>query len=258
MPEVNIIFSFKGKLTKISCNIDSYLREPAKKYASSLGKDITNLYFIYKFKEININTKIKEIKDIKDEIEINVYEKDKTRINDTIKYRVRSKDDKVQIFGEVFVKNNKNNFRIIILDNNKEYELFAFYDLKKFGGYVKNRTIEIKLKQIHEPTDLSMMFQGCRELISLPDLSYLNTDNITDISYMFSNCSLLTSLPDLSSWNTSKVKNMSSLFYGCSSLTSISDISYWDTSNVTDMSFLFYNCASLQSFPDISRWDTFQ
>ena len=258
MSKANIIFSLKGYIQKYECNINSYLREQAKKFALSIGKDIAKLYFVGGLKKININSKIKEIKEIKnnnEEIEINVYEKEEKEENNIIKYRVTGKEDKIQIFGEIFVANNKKNFKII-LDNNKEYELFEFYDLKKYSEYIYNKTIQIKLKQINEVTDLSMMFQSCRDLISLPDLSFLNIENVTDISYMFSNCSSLLSLPDLSSWNTSKVNNMSSLFYGCSSLTSLSDISYWDTSNVTDMSFLFYNCSSLKSLPDISKWDT--
>ena len=205
----------------------------------------------------NLNIKIKEFKSNDDEIEIKVYEKDDNDKNNKIIYRVSGKDDKIQIFGELFVKNNKNNFKLILdKRNNREYELFAFYDLKKFSKYIINRTIEIELKQINEVTDLSMMFQGCRDLISLPDLSKINIENVVDISYMFSNCSLLTSLPDLSSWDTSQVKNMSSLFYGCSSLTNLFDISLWDTSNVSDMSFLMYNCSSLISLPDLSKWDT--
>ena len=256
MSKINIIFILNGKKNKIICDKESYLREPAQKYALNMHINITNLYFVYELKKININAKIKEINSEKDEIEIYVYEKERDDENDKIIYNVSEKNDKVQIFGEIFVKNNKNNFKILIR-NNKEIELTAFYDLKKFSHTISNDdTIEIKLKQINEIKDLSMMFQGCRDLISLPDLSKLNLDNITDISYLFSNCSSLTSLPDISSWNTSKIKNISSLFYGCSSLEYIPDISYWDTSNVIDMSFLFYNCSNLKSLPDISKWDT--
>ena len=39
---------------------------------------------------------------------------------------------------------------------------------------------------------MSYMFGGCSSLLSLPDISKWNTDNITNMSYMFSGCS-----PDL-------------------------------------------------------------
>ena len=257
MSKIKILFIFQDFQKLIESDNESYLKEPAKKFSLSIKKRLADLNFVYGMKKINLNIKIKEIKSNKDEIEIKVYEKDDNDKDNKIIYRVSGKDDKIQIFGELFVKNNKNNFKLILDNkNNREYELFAFYDLKKFSKYIINRTIEIKLKQINEVTDLSMMFQGCRDLISLPDLSKINIENVVDISYMFSNCSLLSSLPDLSSWDTSQVKNMSSLFYGCSSLTNLFDISFWDTSNVSDMSFLMYNCSSLMSLPDLSKWDT--
>ena len=38
------------------------------------------------------------------------------------------------------------------------------------------------------------------------------------MSYLFSGCSSLISLPDISKWNVNNVNNMSFLFSGCSSL----------------------------------------
>ena len=56
------------------------------------------------------------------------------------------------------------------------------------------------------------MFYNCKSLISLPDISKWNTNNVIDISEMFYNCSSLESLPDISKWNTNNVIDMSSLF----------------------------------------------
>ena len=53
------------------------------------------------------------------------------------------------------------------------------------------------------------MFDGCYALISLPDISKWNTNNVTNMSYMFYGCSSLESLPDISKWNTNNVTNMS-------------------------------------------------
>ena len=64
---------------------------------------------------------------------------------------------------------------------------------------------------------------------------------------MFRNCSSLISLPDISKWNTNNVKNMFGMFNNCSSLLSLPDISKWNTNNVADMRFKrfrFNNCSS--------------
>jgi len=42
---------------------------------------------------------------------------------------------------------------------------------------------------------------------------------------MFNECKLLVSLPDISKWNSSNVNNMSGLFCKCNSLISLPDIS---------------------------------
>ena len=62
---------------------------------------------------------------------------------------------------------------------------------------------------------------------------------------MFQLCKILSSLPDISKWNTQNVTNMSFLFSYCSKLSALPDISKWNTQNVTDMSFMFYSTKSL-------------
>ena len=52
------------------------------------------------------------------------------------------------------------------------------------------------------------------------------------MSYMFGFCSSLLSLPDFSKWNPNNITNMFGMFYFCSSLLSLSDISKWNTNNV--------------------------
>ena len=51
------------------------------------------------------------------------------------------------------------------------------------------------------------MFCGCLSLLSLPDISKWNTNNVNDMSFMLSGCSSLLSLPDISKWNTNNVTN---------------------------------------------------
>ena len=103
--------------------------------------------------------------------------------------------------------------------------------------------------------NMSCLFEGCSSLISLSDLSEWNMKNINDISEMFKGCLSLISLPDITKWNAEKIKNMSGLFEGCSSLKSLPDISKWNMKNIKDIREMFKGCSSLISLPDISKWN---
>ena len=59
------------------------------------------------------------------------------------------------------------------------------------------------------------------------------------MSDIFNGCRSLKSLPDISKWDTKNVTDMSEMFYWCTSLNSLPDISKWDTKNVNDMSWMF-------------------
>ena len=167
-----------------------------------------------------------------------------------IKYKI-GKEDKIRIFGDDFVKNNKDSFKMII--NDKNYELDSFFKIK---NEKENEVLKIKLKQIKSVSNLSWMFSGCFDLIEIPEFSKLDMNNINNMKCMFNQCSKLSSLPDISKWNTSNVKDISGMFNLCSSLTELPDISKWDTNKVTDMSFMFTICSKLSSLPDISKWNT--
>ena len=68
------------------------------------------------------------------------------------------------------------------------------------------------------------MFDGCSSLLSLPDISKWNANDVKDISYMFKGCSSLSSLPDISKLNINNFTDIYSMFNGCSSLLSLSVI----------------------------------
>ena len=171
----------------------------------------------------------------------------------TLQYKIKKGEKKLKIFGEDFVKNNKDNCQIIL--ENKEHELSEYIDIEKLNNS-KDNIIEIKLMGINDITKASCMFYKCSSLISLSDFDKWNSINVTDMYRLFSECSLLKSLPDISKWNTNNLTNMGYMFSGCSSLKSLPDISKWDTSKVTFMGGVFYGCSSLLSLPDISKWNT--
>ena len=202
-----------------------------------------------KNESINDNKKIKN-ESIKENKEI-LNNNSNNKLNEmTIIYNIDKNKDKIRLFGEDFVKDNKDNCYILI--DGQKNELCGLY---KLNDIQKNKnTLEIKLIETKTITDMSSMFQECNSLFSIPDISNWNTINVTRMSFMFDNCSSLTSLPDISNWNTTNVTTMSFMFNNCSSLTSLPDISNWNTTNVTDMSSMFKNCSSLTSLPDISKW----
>jgi len=107
------------------------------------------------------------------------------------------------------VANNKENFKIIYQDN--IFDLMEYFDLKNKNN--NDDILEIYLKQINDINDMSFMFYKCSSLISLPELSRLNSNNVTKINSIFSGCSSLLKLPDISNWNTKNVSDMKCLFH---------------------------------------------
>ena len=170
----------------------------------------------------------------------------------TIKYGINEKDNKIRIFGEKFVNNNKDKCKLTIYDN--EYELCEY--INKDIIPEKSDILEIKLTETLQVTNLSDMFSYCDTLLPISDFSNWNTTNVNNMSAMFSYCSLLTSLPNISNWNTENVNNMSQMFSFCKSLLNLPDISNWKTKNVRNMSWMFAHCEKLSSFPEISKWKT--
>ena len=230
------------------------------------GKNISKL--IYKSDEINLNKNINLVSYNKidnkmpkenpkmeiDEITIiyskfNLSSSKSNYLSFQITYKETFSENK--LFGEYFVKNNKDKCKINI--NGKEYQLSSYID----NEYNKNvEFLEIKLKGVSKITDISGIFLGCLSLTALPDFDKINTSNIINMKQMFFCCETLISLPDISIWNTSKVESMSQMFRNCLLLSSLPDISKWDISKVKDIAGMFFQCEQLNFLPDISKWDT--
>ena len=159
--------------------------------------------------------------------------------------------DRIKIVSQDFVKNNKDNCKIII--NGHEQELSEFLDISN----MKNcEQIEVKLKETKTITNMSHMFLDCYNLISLPDFSEWDTSNVTSMQSLFNGCNSLSNLPDISNWNTENVISIRNIFWGCRKLTQLPDLSKWNTSNLTEIKGAFDGCIGLISLPDISKWDT--
>ena len=175
----------------------------------------------------------------------------KNQLDNMITIKYRANNNEIKIFGKEFVQNNKDNCYIIYNQNN--YELTQNFTFDKNSK--KDEIVQIKLKIINDLTNLSDMFYGCKSLISLPDISILNTSKVEEMNGMFRGCSSLYEIDDISNWDTSNVKSMNGMFHSCKSLTSLPDISKWNIQNVKDMSWMFYNCKSIKNLSLISKWD---
>ena len=103
-----------------------------------------------------------------------------------------------------------------------------------FYGNEERRVVKhINISKAHKVYN---MFNGCRSLITIPQLE---TSNVFDMGYMFGYCDKLITIPQL---NTSNVTNMDYVFYNCSELITIPQL---NTSKVTSMSNMFYGCSKL-------------
>lgn len=144
-------------------------------------------------------------------------------------------ENKIRIFGDIFVNNNENNCHLII--NGQKTKLTQFYNYNE-----KENELNITLVKTGEINDLSNMFAHCVSLTSLPDISRLDTSNVENMSSMFLNCKKLVEIDDISKWDVSKVTNMRSMFFNCESLLSLPDIEKWDTSNLQNYNLMFEGC----------------
>ena len=167
-----------------------------------------------------------------------------------IGYVINNDETEIKIFGEEFVKNNKNNGCKIEYEG-EEIELQEKLKIKNFD----TNLIQIKLKNLNNITSMKSMFSGCLSLRYLHKLSYLNTSKVVNMSGMFYNCSTLERIDSILDLDISNVTDISGMFGGCTSLVELCDISIWDTSNITNMNGLFGNCCKLKKLPDISKWN---
>jgi len=170
------------------------------------------------------------------------------------------KDSKIQLFGEIFVNNNKDNCFLII--KGKFFGLKEKIELKEIVGeeainypfILEVKLLERQRKVMH---DFSSMFNEISTITPDSSFEIYDSSNIRSMKNMFYNCKTLEKLPDISILDTKNVENMSSMFYNCSSLKQLPDISKWNTSNLINANSMFERCSSLSisSFPGIYNWD---
>ena len=195
------------------------------------------------------------------------------------------KNKKVELFGEKFVNNNKENCFLIINENiielEREINLENIFEKVpiKLPIHLDIQLIERKRKIMTDLSfmfneistithksnfdnydtskvrNMSYMFYNCK-LLNLPNfIEKFNTKNVIDMSYMFFNCSLLKQIPDISNWDIGKLIKTNNMFANCSSLTSLPKISNWNIKNIKQMNYMFKNCKLLINLPDTLKWN---
>ena len=78
-------------------------------------------------------------------------------------YNIDKKENSIKIFGEYFVKNNKNNCYLII--NGKQRELCNYLSMDEIK--IENNQLKIKLIENKNITNISHMFSACNSLVSV-------------------------------------------------------------------------------------------
>ena len=171
-------------------------------------------------------------------------------------YQIKDNQKKLKLFGDNFVKNNRNNCEIII-DGNK-YELRNYINIENFNHKNESKIFKIQLTGIKSITDMSYMFHKCNNLSSVSYLSQINTSKVTSMRCLFEHCILLETVEGISDWDIRNVTDIRGLFYNCFSLKKISNITKWNTSNVSEMKEMFWSCSKLNptELPDVRKWYT--
>ena len=194
-------------------------------------------------------------------------------------------NDTIRIFGEEFVKNNRN--KAVMCIKNKKYKLQEY--LRK--NICMENIFRIKLIPKDNIYNISYMFKDCYSLLELFEygneqisdknesneefegandnnedtLIYFNYEpryqsfisNVTKTDYEIE-YHTLEILQSYQKRINEKINNniFDMMFYECDSLNSLTNILKFNSENSFSLSHMFYNCKKLKELPDISGWNT--
>ena len=103
--------------------------------------------------------------------------------------------------------------------------------------------------------NLSRLFEGLTNVVTIEGLYNIDTKNVTTFRRMFDRAFNLETVGDLSNWDTSNVTDMAYMFSFAHSIESL-NVTDWDTSNVIEMRDMFHEANSLTEIIGICGWDT--
>ena len=199
----------------------------------------------YELKEEEITKTKKSIKEsIRSNKSIKVEKMENTIM---LTYIIPEEEKLVKLFDSKFVQKNKNNAVMMLYDfvNDKSYvyDLHDVINVSVLPDYkYKMKTFHIALIQTDYFIDCSYMFYDCYDLLSVNDISNLNTEKTTNMSCMFLGCDIINKVPEIGNLNMSQVTDISFMFGKCYELKELPDLSKWDTSKVRSMKGMFTVC----------------
>ena len=187
------------------------------KIDTSKVKNMSNLFFLSKIKEINLDTW------------------DTSNVTNMSLMFDSSEAEKLNISN----LNTKNVRSMNGMFSNLSTSGFKDLDLSKWDT--------------SNVTDISRMFTLNYSTEKI-NVSNWNTSKITKMEDAFSGAHNLKEIKGIENWNTSNVKTIHNMFAYSENLKSL-NLSKWDTSNVEDMSELFLGAEGL-AYLNIENWDT--
>ena len=188
-----------------------------------------------------------------------------------------------KLFGNFFVKNNKDN--ILLRINGEmtelvekmiiEHEFLEVIIIQKKDNEKKNlinnmscmfcdcKANEIAFSEVKkgnpldlsQVTDISKMFKNCSNLQKINLIFLENALKIKNMNNMFDGCKEIEYLNGLENFKTDKVEYLKAMFKNCEKLEEVPDISKWNVKNVKSMKGMFKNCKALKQLPDVSNWN---
>ena len=94
--------------------------------------------------------------------------------------------------------------------------------------------------------DISMLFNGCKNLIKVDKLIEWQAPNLKKMEYLFNRCEKIEDIY-LGTFNTEHVKSICGLFNGCTNLKRVRAKKNWKTSDLEDVSIMFQGCSNLDN-----------
>ena len=144
-------------------------------------------YKLIENKNTNIKKNENEIENINTiEFKENL-KKDEHLINklnkDEIIIRYKKNFPLLKLFDSEFVKNNKNHCKMILDNIEQDLVDTLQFHIGYNYNYMYNNLIEIKLKGMENITDMSYMFYKCSNLLSVSNISNLDTSKVKNMKY---------------------------------------------------------------------------
>ena len=114
MSSIILNFLFNGKITKIQCKTNEYMKDIFKRYLIKINKGLNDVYFIYNGNKIQNELKLEEIKNKDKDNEINILVNHINEENNDIKKILKiSKDIICQECGDICIMDIKD-YKIIL------------------------------------------------------------------------------------------------------------------------------------------------